>query len=758
MSNLPKIADRIKELSYTTGTSDFLLNGNVTGFSSFASAFDSGDVVFYAATDGTDYEVGSGVFTDSSTDTISRFVLSSSNSNNLVSFSAGAKEVYSTYPATNAVLSTSGVVPKSSGVAFWLSDKVISHDVSFIWDSSNDRLGINKAVPSFSIDVGGDSASSVIQSSGIRTGVSGIFFPSGTSVPGYSGGRQVEHFERNVLGDANAEAVIELSGVVDQYIWLKKQSAGLIFAGPPSGCGGSCTDAMPSFRTLVFDDIPDLTTVSGALNEYITNVSGIVVDTPSGVHGYLARWSDDDTLGVSSVYESGGAVGIGTGSPAIGYKLDVRDGDILVGTKLVVGSGIYSASSPGAYFGLKHTQMDSADEYMIMSAGSHTYISAEDMKNVYIRGGGNAHDHQISVHVSGITLGKYRPAASSVVPEHDVDIVYDEGKCIRIADRGGSGVMLGDCAFSNGEEYAGMKHTHSATAHDYMILSSGTDTFISAASGAGVRIRAGANDTSSAIDVRYVADGGDGIVLNPQQADRNTRIQSVGSAYQFYLDASTNRVGIGTNTPGFDLDVVGSGRFTYSNGKCGLHIVDDGGGHSGIHIGDCALGANQAFAGMKHSDYNMTTDYMIVSDGTDTYISAKDTGSVYLRPGGNAGEGGITLSDVGAGSVGTVFNEAGADRDIRMEGASFTNMFRLDASVDRIGIGTALPSHTLSVSGAINADQIYNSGILLGEQFTEGTIATATTAGTKGQLRWDSNYLYVCIATNTWKRVLLSTW
>ena len=38
------------------------------------------------------------------------------------------------------------------------------------------------------------------------------------------------------------------------------------------------------------------------------------MDSPSGVQGYLARWSDDDTLGVSNVYESGGNVGIGTSS------------------------------------------------------------------------------------------------------------------------------------------------------------------------------------------------------------------------------------------------------------------------------------------------------------------------------------------------------------------------------------------------------------------------------------------------------------
>ena len=161
-------------------------------------------------------------------------------------------------------------------------------------------------------------------------------------------------------------------------------------------------------------------------------------------------------------------------------------------------------------------------------------------------------------------------------------------------------------------------------------------------------------------------------------------------------------VGIGTNSPVYKLDVIGTGRFVHSDGACGLLVEDTGG--SGIHIGDCALGANVRFAGMKHSDYNMTTDYMIISDGTDTYISAKNDGSVYLRPGGNAGEGGIIISDVGAGGVSTVFNEAGSNRDIRMEGSSDVNLFRLDAGEDRIGIGIATPSTKLHVSGIITAN------------------------------------------------------
>ena len=38
------------------------------------------------------------------------------------------------------------------------------------------------------------------------------------------------------------------------------------------------------------------------------------------------------------------------------------------------------------------------------------------------------------------------------------------------------------------------------------------------------------------------------------------------------------------------------------------------------------------------------------------------------------------------------------------------------------------------------------------------TPATSSATGTAGTVTWDSNYIYVCTATNTWKRAALSTW
>ena len=38
------------------------------------------------------------------------------------------------------------------------------------------------------------------------------------------------------------------------------------------------------------------------------------------------------------------------------------------------------------------------------------------------------------------------------------------------------------------------------------------------------------------------------------------------------------------------------------------------------------------------------------------------------------------------------------------------------------------------------------------------TPANSSATGVTGTIVWDSNYIYVCVATNTWKRVAIATW
>jgi hypothetical protein len=40
----------------------------------------------------------------------------------------------------------------------------------------------------------------------------------------------------------------------------------------------------------------------------------------------------------------------------------------------------------------------------------------------------------------------------------------------------------------------------------------------------------------------------------------------------------------------------------------------------------------------------------------------------------------------------------------------------------------------------------------------EKTVASSSAAGRKGQIAWDADFIYVCTATDTWKRAALATW
>ena len=96
------LADRVQETTTTTGTGTVTLAGAASGFQSFAAVGD-GNSTYYTITGGTDFEVGIGTYTSSGTTLSRTTVLSSSNSNSLVNFSAGTKNVFVTYPAARAV-------------------------------------------------------------------------------------------------------------------------------------------------------------------------------------------------------------------------------------------------------------------------------------------------------------------------------------------------------------------------------------------------------------------------------------------------------------------------------------------------------------------------------------------------------------------------------------------------------------------------------------------------------------------------------
>lgn len=118
------LADRVRETTTVAGAGTATLLGAVTGYQSFAVIGDGNTTYYTISGQGTaEWEVGIGTYASSGTTLARTTVLASSNAGSLVSFSAGTKDVFVTYPSeravwvdgTNVAIPNSATVPVVSG-------------------------------------------------------------------------------------------------------------------------------------------------------------------------------------------------------------------------------------------------------------------------------------------------------------------------------------------------------------------------------------------------------------------------------------------------------------------------------------------------------------------------------------------------------------------------------------------------------------------------------------------------------------------
>jgi len=98
------LADRVQETTTTAGTGTITLAGAVTGYQSFA-VIGNGNTTYYciAGLGTNEWEVGIGTYSSAGTTLARTTILASSNGGSVVTFSAGTKSVFVTYPAEKSV-------------------------------------------------------------------------------------------------------------------------------------------------------------------------------------------------------------------------------------------------------------------------------------------------------------------------------------------------------------------------------------------------------------------------------------------------------------------------------------------------------------------------------------------------------------------------------------------------------------------------------------------------------------------------------
>lgn len=122
------VADRVKESTTTTGTGTLTLGGAGTGYQTFSAGIGATNTTYYAIASGSssEWEVGIGTVGAGGTTLTRDSVIASSNSNNLVSFSAGTKDVFCDYAAKRSVFEYQGCVQTGNSGGIYTNPTTIS--------------------------------------------------------------------------------------------------------------------------------------------------------------------------------------------------------------------------------------------------------------------------------------------------------------------------------------------------------------------------------------------------------------------------------------------------------------------------------------------------------------------------------------------------------------------------------------------------------------------------------------------------------
>jgi hypothetical protein len=435
----------------------------------------------------------------------------------------------------------------------------------------------------------------------------------------------------------------------------------------------------------------------------------------SGTASYVARFTDVNTLGTGVIYDNGTNVGIGTTSPQV--LLHVNGQAYLQALNLTGG--------------IADRILATDTNKNITYLNTSTYPSLTELS--YVKGVTSSVQTQLNSKAAGTgTTGKI-PKWSSTTALTD-SIMSESSTVVNIAGSLNGQSDDSYLSFDANSNRVGItkkggffsKFTYGSAAEFAIaqsnatnILPTGTftDRFIITSNGTirfpgltsnGFLKTGSSNGTLSVDTTSYQT-----LLTNPVTGTGTTNYISKWTSASaqgnsLIFDNGTN-VGIGTASPSQKVDI----RYPAGGGMALLKATDT---TDGLLFGDMAYSTSNIHQGIKHAAMTGGNDYMIISEGTNTYISAKSGGMTIIGAGGDDASSQIRLT-----STEVVVNENSSSRDFRVESNNNANMLFVDGVTDNVGIGKSPGNATLDVAGTFkyanshfsNTIYSYNNGILI---------------------------------------------
>jgi hypothetical protein len=230
---------------------------------------------------------------------------------------------------------------------------------------------------------------------------------------------------------------------------------------------------------------------------------------------------------------------------------------------------------------------------------------------------------------------------------------------------------------------------------------------------------------------------------------------------------SSGRLGLGTSSPGYAFDCVAS-----SAGVVAARFRGNSSGSNNTQI--------RFYGASTATDQWAVGNAVATDDATrnfDIYDLVSNANRLRIDSSGRVGIGTTGPSyqlDVVSASTSVAEFSGPANASVEFKGSGFvegkiqcggelivgsTNNYPVAFAVNnteraRIDSSGRLLVGTSSQSGG-SLLQVNDNRIRIA---TAKTPASATDTGVAGEICWDANYVYVCTATNTWKRSAISTW